>query len=271
MNRKRLGISLAFLAGLSLPAYLFANSLSTSSAQAPDGGVFVEGKIELVSDGDQNQNGEVDAGDTVTLIFTITNSSQAEYPFATLLTGLNYDLVYDLWNVRGAASLANDNGTVTFPNVWVAANSRLTISVEATVKYFTAGQEHLGVSPQLVDRESRPIGARLETERSERQVKPWAGELPEWVVIRGNVPKPVPTPSPSSTPTVTPPPTDDEEESRRHFMEDVLPGLQAGQTPSSPSPTSEPTPAPAAPTTEPTTTISPSVIEEPNLSPAVTP
>lgn len=248
---KRLLIGAVACTAIALGAYLFVSGFPTISAQSPEGGVFVEGKIELAPDGDGNKNGEVDAGDTVRLVFDVVNRTDKEYPFATLATGLDRTLVYDLWNLSGASSLDDANNTITFPNLWVAPQARLSVSLDVTAKYFTEGEKRLALAPELLDREGRPIGQAVLHEHGERRVGPYVGELPWWVMIPGTSPSPSPTPtataepSPSVSPTVKPTPTTE---------------LTPTPTPtpeSTPTATLEPAPSVTA-TSEPSPSISPS-------------
>lgn len=183
---------------VALAVYLFISGLTPISAQAPQGGIFVEGKIELAPRGDINGNSEVDAGDTVILTFRIINSTDAEHAFATLATGIDSYLFYDLWNLQGAASLSEKDGKISFPNILLPPRSKQFVTVEATVKYFTAGEQHITLAIQLLDQEGKPIGTVIPNEHADRRVGPWEDELPWWIA------EPVPTPTADPTPEPTP-------------------------------------------------------------------
>lgn len=204
---KRWLVAGAGCTAVALIVYLFVSGFPTISAQSPEGGVFVEGKIELAPGGDANRNGEVDAGDTVRLKFDIVNRTNQEYKFATLLTGLDRTLVYDLWNLSGASSLDDANNTITFPNVWIAPQARLSVSLDVTAQYFTEGEKRLALSPELLDREGRPIGQVIPHDHSERRVDRYVGELPYFVMIPGISPSPSPTPTASTEPSPSVSPT----------------------------------------------------------------
>lgn len=178
--------------------YLFISGYTPTSAQAPAGGVFVEGKIELAPGGDQNGNSEVDAGDTVVLTFRLINSTNAEHAFATLATGVDSHLFYDLWNLQGAASLSEKDGKISFPNLRLPPRSKQFVTVEATVKYFTAGEESITLDMQLLNQEGSPIATVIPNDHADRRVSPWAGELPWWIA------EPGPTPTADPTPEITP-------------------------------------------------------------------
>lgn len=197
--------------GVATISYFTFGGLTKTAAQAPAGDVVTEGIIALAPDGDLNENNAIDAGDTVTLKFTITNSSSAEYSFARLETGINYNLLHDLWNLRGVASISDDNNTLSFPNLLVPPNGRFTFSVDATVNYFTEGQQQLGLTPQLFDRNNQVIGTVITHPESTRTINPWVGELPPWVYFPGESPLPAATPtpetSPAPSPSATPSPT----------------------------------------------------------------
>lgn len=173
---------------MALAVYLLISNFTLTSAQAPEGGVFVEGKIELAPGGDQNGNSEVDAGDTVVLTFRIINSTDAEHAFATLATGVDSHLFYDLWNLQGAASLSEKNGKISFPNLRLPPRSKKFITVEATVKYFTVGEQRLTLDIELLDQKGNSIGTVVPSDHADRRVGPWEEELPWWIA------EPVPTP-----------------------------------------------------------------------------
>lgn len=221
------------------------------SAQTPEGGVFVEGGIELPSGGDLQKDGNIGAGDTVIFHFRVTNRTDTTYPLATLQTGIDGNLLYDIWDLRGAASLSDDNETISFPNLTIAPQSRFTISVEGTLKYFTEGEARLTVSPQLLDRAGGPIGTVISTEHMEKQILPWIGELPWWIVAPAFSPSPSPTlvPTLEPTPEITPLPSITPEPT---IEASPLPTIEPA---TSPTPTLEPTP---------TVTLEPSPVPSPS-------
>lgn len=228
-----------------------------TAAQTSEGQATVEGKIELAPGGDQNKNREVDAGDTVRLQFDIVNRTDKEYPFATLATGLDRTLVYDLWNLSGASSLDDSNNTITFPNVWVAPQARLSVSLDVTAKYFTEGEKRLTLTPELLDRNGSPIGQAVPHEQRERSISPYVGELPWWVMIPGTSPSPSPAPTATAEPSPSVSPT-------------VEPTQPSPEATAGAAPTTEPMSTPTAePTLEPTVTSSPSA--SPESSPSPTP
>lgn len=243
-------IKLVLLSGLAaffvaVVAWGAIRGSQNTAAQTPDGQVTVEGGIERPAQGDLQKDGNVSAGDTVVFHFRVTNRTEAAYPLATLATGLDANLLYDIWNLHGAASLSDDNNTIAFPNLFISPHSRFTISVEGTLKYFTEGEARLTVSPQLLDRAGGPIGAVVPTEHMDKQVQPWVGQLPDWVI---GWPEATPTPTPTPIVTATPEPT-------------IEPTA-------SPTPALEPT---ATPTIEPTISPTPTPTLEPTGSPTSSP
>lgn len=244
---KRWLIATAGCAAVALFTYLFVSGFPTISAQSPEGGVFVEGKIELAPGGDLNSNNAVDAGDTVALTFRIRNLTDTEYPFATLQTGVDSAMLYDIWNLSGAASLSEVNNTISFPNLRLPAHSKQFVTVEGTLKYFTEGQHQLILTPQLLDRHGSPLGTVIPNDHAIRPVGLWIGELPPWIAFPGISPSPSPTPE--ATPEATPEPT-----------ATLAPEI-------TPEPTAIPTPV-VTDTPILTPTIDPSPTPEPTITPS---
>lgn len=238
---KRWLIATAGCAAVALFTYLFVSGFPTISAQSPEGGVFVEGKIELAPGGDLNSNNAVDAGDTVALTFRIRNLTDNEYSFATLQTGVDSAMLYDIWNLSGAASLSEVNNTISFPNLRLPANSKQFVTVEGTLKHFTEGQHQLILAPQLLDRNGSPFGTVIPNDHAIRPVGLWIGELPPWIAFPGISPSPSPTPeaTPEATlePSAVPTP-----EITPESTATVTPTATSTLTPTiAPSPTPEPT------------------------------
>lgn len=206
-------------------------------AQAPPEGVTVEGRIEVVPGKDYNREGEIDAGDTVNLLFLVKNDTDTEYSFASLSTGVDASRLHDLWNIKGAGSIVKENGTLVFKNLRLLPRSKVSMSIEATIDYFTEGELELAVTPQLAESSGQSFGTRIENDHATRTVEPWEGDLPWWVY---DPPVVSPTPTPSPTPTVT-----------------VTPS-------STPTPTVTPTPSPTStPSETPTPTVTPTATPTP--------
>jgi hypothetical protein len=233
-------VAIVLVTGFAL-THQFINA-QEQSRRVVDGPVSVEGKIDLITGGDHNKNGEIDAGDAVNFRFDIINPSANEYSFAELQTGIDTSMYFDWWNLRGTVNMSDDDGTITFPNLKIPPRSQITIGVEATVSYFTQGQKQLAVSPQLVDSSKQPVGIRKQSEKSQRQVRAFEGKLPSWIATDGvsrEPGRPSESPQPSETPGSKPTPTPE-------------------NTPSfTPDPTIEPSPI-VDPTTTPTANPSPS-------------
>lgn len=220
-------------------------------AQTPAEGVTVEGKISLIPEADYNRPGEIDAGDTVALIIQISNTGNQDYTLAALSTGIDASLIHDFWNLRGADSLTEENGTLVFKNLRVPANASTVVAVEATVDYFTEGQLHLQLTPELRSSDGQLISTVIPNNESSIDAGPWAGDLPWWIYD-----PPTSSPTPTPTPSVTPSPT-----------------IEPSATPSpipSPSVTPDVSPTPTS-TPTPTGTPSPSVTPSPTPTPTSSP
>lgn len=97
----------------------------------------IDANIELAPDGDVNKNGQIDAGDTVRFSYTITNTTDQAYSFATLKTNINRKQLNFIHNVTGATNLNDDGKTITISNFRIAPGQVVSLSFDARVNYFT--------------------------------------------------------------------------------------------------------------------------------------
>src|SRR3989344_4809458 len=97
-------------------------------APKPKSEFTVDSTITLAPDGDYDKNGEIDSGDIVTFNYAITNPTKNEYPFATLLTNIPRNNLNFIHDVKGTASLSDENDTITIPNLRIAPQGEVIIS-----------------------------------------------------------------------------------------------------------------------------------------------
>lgn len=128
----------------------------------------IESDITLAQGGDVNGNGQIDAGDTITFIYNIQNTTDKKHAYATLKTNIQRDSLNYLRNVTGVTGLKDDGKTIEFPNLRVEPGMVKQISFDATVNYFTDSDPVLSTEPELVSEDKSSI---LKTAKKEIQVK----------------------------------------------------------------------------------------------------
>lgn len=117
----------------------------------------IQSNIELVSDGDVNKNGQIDAGDIVRFTYIITNTMDQEVSFATLETNIDRNQLNFIHNVYGTASLGDDGKSITIPNFRIGAGQIVTIHFDARVNYFTDNDVSIATEPELTDKDNKSI------------------------------------------------------------------------------------------------------------------
>lgn len=108
--------------------------------------IAVDSVIELAQEGDVEKNGEIDSGDTVIFKYTITNPTENELVFITLLTNIPRNKLNFIHDIQGTASLSYKNDTITIPNLRISPQGEVIISFKARVNY----------SPEIVDVSTEP-------------------------------------------------------------------------------------------------------------------
>jgi len=130
--------------------------LGKENKNMTDNTLSVGSSIELAPEGDENGNGEVDAGDIVRFSYTITNTTTASHTFAVLKTNINRNDINFIHNVMGVTGLSEDNDTITFPNLRIPPSSTSTIQFDARVNYV---QEEISIKtePELVSSDNTSL------------------------------------------------------------------------------------------------------------------
>lgn len=150
--------------------------------QDPPKGLTLDSKIKLAPEGDIDQNGEIDSGDTITFTYTINNQTDQEYPFSILKTSIPRDSLHFIHNIRGTASLSDKNKTIEIPNLRINPHQVLIISFNARINYFTDNDEIIGTEPEIVSKDKSSI---FKAKKEEIKAQPWKGvDLPSIVNVR---------------------------------------------------------------------------------------
>ncbi|MBU3978751.1 hypothetical protein KJ980_07210 [Patescibacteria group bacterium] len=124
----------------------------------------IDSSITLVPEGDVNKNGQIDAGDTVRFTYTLTNTTDREYSFATLKTNINRKQLNFIHNITGTASLDDDGKTIEIPNFRIAPNQIAAITFDARVNYYTSEDPTIATVPEFFDNNNRSIVKSLKKE-----------------------------------------------------------------------------------------------------------
>lgn len=96
----------------------------------------IDSQIELAPEGDENKDGEIDAGDIVRFTYTLKNITESNYSFATLKTNIDSKQVSFIHNIHGATGIVNDGKTVEIPYVRLNSGETLVINFDALINYF---------------------------------------------------------------------------------------------------------------------------------------
>ena len=107
--------------------------------------------IALAKDGDLDKNEEINAGDTVTFTFILSNPSDKKYSHTTLRTNIDRKSINFIHNIIGTSGLNDDGKTITIPNIKVAPSESITISFDARLNYFDENLKTISAEAELID------------------------------------------------------------------------------------------------------------------------
>lgn len=141
--------------------------------------VTIDSTISLAPLGDINKNGQIDAGDTVTFSYTLTNTSNTEYAFVTLVTNIDRNQLHFIHNVRGSASLTDRGGTINIPNIRLGPLQTVSIQFDSRVNFNPSKDVVLATQPELLNSDRTVIGR---SQRKEKKALKWLGELPSLIL-----------------------------------------------------------------------------------------
>ena len=156
----------------------------TSQSTPSQNEFTVTSKIELAPGGDLNNNGQIDAGDTLRFSYTITNTTDTTYKFATLKTNINRNDINFIHNIQGALSL-NDNGkTVTIPNLHVFPQQTLATSFDARIDYNSSTDQVIKTQPEFITSDNKTVYK----EQQEKQITAKKlGIDKEWSIVKVHI------------------------------------------------------------------------------------
>lgn len=123
----------------------------------------VESTITIVPDGDANKNNQIDAGDIVRFTYTIVNTTDKSYSYATLRTSIDRKQLNFIHSVRGATGLSDGDGTITFNNIRINSQEQRIISFDARINYFREDKQ-ISTEPELVASDNKSVVKSLKKE-----------------------------------------------------------------------------------------------------------
>lgn len=148
----------------------------------------IESGIALAAGGDINQNGEADAGDIVKFTYTITNTTDQEYSFATLKTNINRAQLNFIHNITGTASLNDDGKAIEVPNFRIGINQVATIAFDARVNYYTSEDPDISTEAEFFTEDQKSVAksakSALKAKRISKDKIP--GMVTQQVMKEGN-------------------------------------------------------------------------------------
>jgi hypothetical protein len=142
----------------------------------------IEANIELAP-GDVNNNSQIDAGDIVRFTYTITNTTDQAYSYATLKTNVDRKQLNFIHNVSGTTGLSDLNDTITIPNIRVDAQEQREISFDARINYFQE-DKIITTEPEFANVDKKSIKKSF---RKEIQVKKLTAEEVKKRVEKGGI------------------------------------------------------------------------------------
>lgn len=162
-------------------SFILARQIFARSTIPLRNAMTVDSEITLASDGDVNNDGQVDAGDTVIFSYTIINENSKEFPLSVLKTNISRTRLNFIHDIRGTASLSDANGTIEIPNLFIGPNQRVMISFHARINYFQGDDQVIGTRPELIGRDGVLL---LEAATREMNVRAWNQDMIPSILTR---------------------------------------------------------------------------------------
>lgn len=120
----------------------------------------IDSDISLVPGGDENNNGQIDAGDMVRFTYTLKNTTESNYSFATLKTNIDSKQVSFIHNIHGATGIVNDGKTVEIPHVRLNLGETFFISFDALINSFQEDKT-IATEAELISSDKKTVAKSL--------------------------------------------------------------------------------------------------------------
>ena len=134
----------------------------------------IESTIMLAPQGDVNKNGQVDAGDTITFTYFLSNPTDKELTFNTLKTNIPRNTLHFIHDIRGTSSLSDKNNTIEIPNLRINPYQDLAVSFNARVNYFQNSDQTIWTQPEFITQDKKSF---FKGTRKEIKAKPWKNRM----------------------------------------------------------------------------------------------
>lgn len=117
----------------------------------------IESNISLAPGGDFSKNGKIDAGDIIRFTYSIKNTTDKEYAFATLKTNINRKQLNFIHNIVGTPNLTDDGETIYIPNFRLGANQSSEVSFDARINYFSKEDLSIVTTGEFISENKKSI------------------------------------------------------------------------------------------------------------------
>lgn len=114
----------------------------------------IESDITLAQD--ENNNGEIDGGDTVRFIYTLTNTTNDEYGYAALKTNIDKNNLHLFYNLSGVTGLTYENDIIILKYIRIGVKEQRVLSFDAKVNYFDEDQ-FISTEPEFLTEDKKSI------------------------------------------------------------------------------------------------------------------
>lgn len=117
----------------------------------------VDSSIILAPGGDVDKNSQINEGDIVRFQFTINNSTNQKYTFATLNTNIDRKSINFIHNLYGVTGMRDDGRTISFRNLRINPGEALEISFDARLNYFKESERAFSSTPELLTSDKKSL------------------------------------------------------------------------------------------------------------------
>ena len=132
--------------------------------------ISIDTSITLAEDGDVNNNGEIDSGDTIHFGFKLNNPSEETLKFTNLKTNIDRKLINYIRNEYGITGFNDDGKTLEIPNLILYPNQTVEISFDANISYFSQEDKVISTDAELLDKNQKRIAKAAKKEISAKKL-----------------------------------------------------------------------------------------------------
>lgn len=169
------------------PAYAsifddLVNKFKKNVSPSSQGYLSMTSNITLARGGDFNKNGQIDAGDIVTFVYSITNTTKQEYRFGSIKTNIDRKKINFIHNLKGITSLKDTGNSIEIPNLRVTSSlDPMLISFDARINYIQDQDLFITTEAEVLSNDRRSITKSLKKEIKAKRID--VGKIPKTVEI----------------------------------------------------------------------------------------